>query len=205
MDAASEPQLLGSRLVASVLEERRRIERALHDGVQQDLIAISVRLQLVRDLVATSPAEALASLDDVQRETRAALDRLRTLAGGIYPAILDAHGLPGALRQAAGASGAAARVEAAGLGRYPAEVEAAVFFLWRAVLDGVGSGVEAVVRVREDGEVLQVEIVAGRTVDLAGVRDLVEGAGGVLTVESGPGADRIEVRFRLASYPPAAR
>jgi signal transduction histidine kinase len=197
MDDASELQRLRSRLVTSVLEERRRIERALHDGVQQDLIAISVGLQLVRKLVATSPDQALASLDEVQRETREALDRVRTLAGGIYPAILDARGLPDALRQAAGASGPAARVEAAELGRYPAEVEAAVFFLWCAVLDGLGPSAEAVIRVWEKGDALHVEIGAGREVDLVEVLDLVEGARGVVVVESEPGDGRVGVRFPL--------
>jgi hypothetical protein len=196
VEDASELQVLRSRLVSSALEERRRIERALHDGVQQDLIAISVRLQLVRELVANSPVEALASLDEVQRETRDALDRLRTLAGGIYPGILDARGLPDALRQAA--AGAGADVEAAGLGRYPADVEAAVFFLWRAVLDGLGSDGKPVIRVWEEGEALHVEIAAGRELDLVDVSDLVEGARGVLAVESEPGGALVGAKFPLA-------
>jgi signal transduction histidine kinase len=197
VEDASELQVLRSRLMTSALEERRRIERALHDGAQQDLIAISVLIQLARDLVETAPAEALASLDEVQRETRNALDRLRTLAGEVYPSILDARGLPDALRQAARTADAAAHVEAAEVGRYPAGIEAAVFFLWRAVLDDLESGVEVAIRVREEGEALQVEIVAGRAVDLASVRDLVEGAGGVLTDESQPGRGRVEVSFPL--------
>ena len=197
MTDASELQVLRSRLVTSALEERRRIERALHDGAQQDLIAISVRLQLVRNLVATAPAEALASLDEVQREVRHALDRLRRLAGEIYPAILDTRGLPDALRQAASASEAAAHVETAELGRYPAEIEAAVFFVWRAVLDRLGSGADAEIRARAEGEALHVEIVAARGVDLAGVRDLVEGAGGVLAVGSRAGGGLVEVTFPL--------
>jgi signal transduction histidine kinase len=199
MDDATELQALRSRLVSSTLEERRRVERALHDGVEQDLIAISVRLQFVRNLVATAPAGALAELDEAQREVRNALVQLRTLASGIYPAILDARGLRDALRQAAGASGTAARIQAAELGRYPAEIEAAVFFLWRTVLDGLGAGAEAFISVRQEGEALQVEITAGGTLDLAGARDLVEGAGGAVTVDSQPGDARIDVTFPLAS------
>jgi signal transduction histidine kinase len=199
MEDATELQALRSRLVSSTLDERRRVERALHDGVQQDLIAISVRLQFVRGLLATAPAEAVAELDEAQREVRNALDQLRTFAGGIYPAILDSRGLPDALRQAAGASGAAARVQAAELGRYPAKIEAAVFFLWRNVLDGLGAGAEAFISVRQEGEALQVEIAAGRMLDLSGARDLVEGAGGVVTLESQLGGTRIDVTFPLAS------
>lgn len=199
MGDATELQAVRSRLVSSTLEERRRVERALHDGVQQDLIAISVSLQLVRNLFATAPAEALASLDEVQREVRDALDQLKTLASGIYPAILDARGLPDALRQVAGASGGTARVQVAELGRYPAEIEAAVFFLWRAVIDGCVSGLEALISVRQERDALQVEIAAGRTLDLTGARDLVEGAGGVLTVDSQPAGAHIGATFPLGS------
>jgi Histidine kinase len=199
MEEANELQALCSRLVTSILDERRRVERTLHDGAQQDLVAISVRLQTARDVVATAPDEALEALDEVQREVRNALDQLKTLASGIYPAILDARGLPDALRQATGASKGATRVEASELGRYPAEIEAAVFFLWRAVLDGLGCGEEALISVRDDGEALRVEIVARRLLDLAGARDLVEGAGGAITGESQSGGTRFDVTFTLGS------
>jgi signal transduction histidine kinase len=198
MEDVAALQAVRSRLVSSTFEERRRVERALHDGVEQDLIAISVRLQFVRKLVASAPAGALAELDEVQRDVRSALDQLKELASGIYPAILDARGLPDALRQAASASGTVARIQAAELGRYPAEIEAAVFFLWRTVLEGLGPGEEALISVRQEGEALQVEIAAGRTFDLAGACDLVEGAGGVVTAVSQPGGSRIDVTFRLA-------
>jgi signal transduction histidine kinase len=196
VEDSSDLQLLRSGLVTAALEERRQIERALHDGPQQDLIAISVRLQLLRDVVATSPADAIASLDEIRGEVKTALNRLRTLASEIYPAILDSRGLPDALRQAAGASGAETYVEASALGRYPADVEAAVFFLWRGVLDGLGSGRKAVIQVREEDKALHVAIDGGRPVDLARVRDLVEGAGGALTTESEPAP--VEARFPLA-------
>lgn len=199
MEDLAELQAVRSRLVSSTFEERRRIERALHDGVEQDLIAIAVRLQFVRKLVATAPAGALAELGEVQREVRNALDQLKALASGIYPAILDARGLPDAIRQAAGVSGTAARIQAAELGRYPAKIEAAVFFLWRTVLERLGPGGEAFISVRQEGEALQVEIAAGRTFDLAEACDLVEGAGGVVTVESQPSGVRIDVTFPLAS------
>ena len=198
MEDVSELQMLRSRLVTSAVEERRRVERALHDGVQQDLIGISVRLQLVRNLVATAPDEALASLEEAQQEVRGALDRVRALASDIYPAILEARGLPDALRQAVRASGAAASVEAAKLGRYPAEIEAAVFFLWRDVLDGIGAGADARIRVWEAGGALQVRIEAEAPIDPLQASDLVKGAGGTLAVQSGSGSCSIEAAFRLA-------
>jgi signal transduction histidine kinase len=198
MEDVADLQAVRSRLASSIFAERRLVERALHDGVEQDLIAISVRLQFVRKLVATAPAGALAELDEVQREVRNALDQLKALASRIYPAILDARGLPDALRQAAGASGTAARIQAAELGRYPAEIEAAVFFLWRTVLERVGPGGEAFISVRQEGDALQVEIASGPTFDPAGAFDLVEAAGGVVTAESQPGGSRIDVTFPLA-------
>ena len=199
MEEASELYALRSRLVTSALAERRRIERALHDGVQQDLIAISVRLQLVRELVTTAPADALTLLDDVQQGARDALDRLRTLASEIYPSILDARGLPDALRAAARASPGTARVEAVGLGRYPAEIEAAVYFACRAVLDSLEPGAAAAIGVREEGGCLHLGIAGGRAVDLAGMRDLVEGVGADVTVGSTAGGDgRAEATFPLA-------
>jgi signal transduction histidine kinase len=192
-----ELQILRARLLTYALEERRRIERALHDGVQQDLIAISVQLQLLRDLVATAPAEALASLEELEQQVRRMLDQVRTLAAEIYPAILESRGLPDALRQAARASAATTRVETAGVGRYPAGIEAAVFFLWRAILDGLGADAEARIRVGERGEALQVEIDFAGAVDLVRAGDLVEGAGGVLTVAESGGCS-LDARFPLA-------
>jgi Histidine kinase len=193
----SEARTLRSGEVRSALEERRLIERALHDGVQQDLIGISVRLQLVRNLLATAPGEALAPLDEVQQEVRDALARVRALASDIYPAILDARGLPDALRQAVRTSAAAAAVEAVELTRYPAAVEAAVAFLWRAVLGELGAGAGARIRVWEENEVLLVRIEAGQVIDRVPVGDLVERAGGLLTIRSGDGACTIEASFPL--------
>jgi hypothetical protein len=198
VEDVSELQMLRSRLVTSAVEERRRVERALHDGVQQDLIGISLGLQLVRNLVVTSSGEAVASLDEVQQAVRGALDRVRALASGIYPAILDARGLPDALRQAVRMTGAAASVEAAGLGRYPVGIEAAVFFLWRGVLDDLGAGENARIRVCEGAEALQVRIEAGAPIDPIRVRDLVEGAGGTLTVPPGSSGCAVEAAFPLA-------
>jgi signal transduction histidine kinase len=197
VDDPAEVQMLRSRLVTAAVDERRRVERALHDGVQQDLIGISVRLQLVRNLVTRDPEAALASLDEAQQEVRAALDRVRALASDIYPAILEARGLPDALRQAVRASGAAAYVEAAELERYPVRVEIAVFFLWRGVLDGLGAGANARIRVWEESSALHVRIETGAPIDPVRAEDLVGSAGGTLTVPSGSDSG-LEAVFPLA-------
>jgi len=133
-------------------DERREIERALHDGVQQDLVALCVRLQLVRSLVESDAAAALRELDELHRDAHAALDRVRALANEVYPALLDARGLPDALR----ATGA--RVDAEGVGRYERTVEADAYFFCREA--AVGPGTTVALR-EEDGE-LRVEV-AGRS------------------------------------------
>ena len=106
----------------SAYEDRRTIERALHDGVQQDLIALAVRLQLARQLAGRDLSATLALLEEIGVDVREALGRVQALANQIYPAVRDARGLPDALRSAASAAGVAATVEAAGTGRYPPDV-----------------------------------------------------------------------------------
>ena len=101
--------------------ERRRFERALHDGVQQDLIALAVRLQLAQGLLADDPAAAAAMLEELRGDVHTTLAAVQALSTEIYPALLDAHGLQTAL------SGAP-RVRVHDVGRYAQDLEAAVYF-----------------------------------------------------------------------------
>jgi signal transduction histidine kinase len=101
--------------------ERRRFERALHDGVQQDLIALAVRLQLAENLLADDPVAAAALLEELRRDVHTTLAAVQALSAEIYPALLDAHGLGTAL------SGMP-RVRVHDIGRYAQELEAAVYF-----------------------------------------------------------------------------
>jgi signal transduction histidine kinase len=123
------------RFVASTFAERRRIERALHDGAAQDLVAVSVRLQLLRGVLEGGSDEALALLDEIRGEVADALDRLRALAGDVYPSILEARGLGDAIRVTLRASSLAARVDDSLTGRFPLELEAAAYFACRSILD----------------------------------------------------------------------
>jgi signal transduction histidine kinase len=116
-----------SRLVAAADAERRRIERNLHDGAQQHLVAMAVSLRLARDLVRDDPdasAEILGQLGDDVRDT---IQQLRDLAHGIYPPLLVDLGLSEALRAAAQRSPLPVSIDVA-VGRFPSEVEAAVYF-----------------------------------------------------------------------------
>jgi len=193
---ADELRASRARLAASAASERRRIERALHDGVQQDLIAISVRLQLLRELLGGDAAPTLELLDELQRDTRDALDRVRAVAGDTYPSILDARGLPDALREAARTIGRSVRVEASSVGRHPAELERAVYFCCRALLETASA--EPTLVLRETDRELRLE--ATGEFDVTAARDLAEAAGGTLTVDR----DRVTATFPLG-YDPSAR
>lgn len=196
MTEADELRASRARLAASAASERRRIERALHDGVQQDLIAISVRLQLLRELLGGDAAPTLELLDELQRDTRDALDRVRAVAGDTYPSILDARGLPDALREAARTIGRSVRVEASSVGRHPAELERAVYFCCRALLETASA--EPTLVLRETDRELRLE--ATGEFDVTAARDLAEAAGGTLTVDR----DRVTATFPLG-YDPSAR
>ncbi len=117
-----------ARVVASGDAERRRLERNLHDGAQQNLVALAVSLRLARDVLAEEPAAAAQLLDKLADDLKVTIAELRNLAHGIYPPLLADGGLARALEAAASRSPLAVRVAAAGLARYSPEVEAAVYF-----------------------------------------------------------------------------
>ena len=182
---AGEPQTSPARLVAAADADRRRIERALHDGVQQDLVALAVNLQLARELCARDPAAVDRFLEEMGRDVHAALDGVRELAQIIYPRVLIDHGIAEALRAAAWAAEVPARIDAAGLGRYAPEVESTVYFCCAAALEDAGP---ATVRVWHEDGWLAFEVVCeqqGR--DLSGLRDRVGALGGRVTIDCDPG------------------
>ncbi|MBV9093258.1 MAG: hypothetical protein JO132_05205 [Streptosporangiaceae bacterium] len=117
-----------ARIVASGDAERRRVERNLHDGAQQHLVALAINLRLTRDIVADDPQAAAAMLDQLADDVKATIQELRELAHGIYPPLLADSGLGEALRAAGQRSPQPVRVTAGGIGRYSLEVESAVYF-----------------------------------------------------------------------------
>jgi signal transduction histidine kinase len=117
-----------ARIVASADAERRRVERDLHDGAQQHLVALAVNLRLTRDLVTDDPVTAGLMIDQLADEVKATIQELRDLAHGIYPPLLADSGLGEALRAAGRRSPLPVTVSAAGLGRYGLEIESAVYF-----------------------------------------------------------------------------
>src|SRR5205085_10930748 len=188
------------RLVQAQDEERRKIERNLHDGAQQQLVAVNVRLGLLERL-ADDPEKVRAAASQLQGAVTDALDDLRDLARGIYPPLLADKGLPEALAAQGRKAVVPTSVEPDSVGRYPQEIEAAVYFCALEALQNIGKyaqATSAVVRLSQaDGE-LRFEISdngdgfdAGSTnygTGLQGMADRLAAVGGALEVESTPGA-----------------
>ena len=116
------------RLVTAQDETRRRLERNIHDGAQQDLVALGIKLRLGGMTVAEDPAQAEQIFGELQADATGALENLRDLARGIYPPLLADLGLAAALNAQASKSPLPVAVEADGIGRLPQDTEAAVYF-----------------------------------------------------------------------------
>ena len=117
-----------ARIAAGAAQERRRIERDLHDGAQQRLVALRIELGLAEDLVRSDPERGVARLRELERGLDDALEELRALAHGVYPPLLADRGLVEALRAAAARSIIPVELAAHGVGRFRPEVESAVYF-----------------------------------------------------------------------------
>jgi signal transduction histidine kinase len=125
------------RLVAAQDQERRRIERNIHDGAQQQLVALAVKLNLAGALIGRDEVKQREMIDQLKSETQDALENLRDLARGIYPPLLSDKGLTAALDAQARKSPIPVEVEADGIARYPAEVESALYFCVLEALQNV--------------------------------------------------------------------
>ena len=117
-----------ARVVASGDAERRRVERDLHDGAQQHLVALAVNLRLARDIMTDDPEAGAEMLAQMAEDVQATIRELRELAHGIYPPLLADNGLGEALRAAATRSPLPVTVTTDGIGRYSQGVETAIYF-----------------------------------------------------------------------------
>jgi signal transduction histidine kinase len=187
------------RLVQAQDAERQRIERNLHDGAQQQLVALTVQLTLLED-AAEDPAEIREITGELRAGLRAALDDLRALARGIYPPLLADQGLAAALQAQASRAPFPVQIDADGLGRYPPEVEAAVYFCVLEALQNTAKYAHASratvalacpdsrleFTVTDDGAGFDTREAADGT-GLQGMADRLAAAGGTLHVRSQPG------------------
>jgi signal transduction histidine kinase len=188
-----------ARIVSAGDEERRRLERDLHDGAQQRLLSLGLALQLARAQLGPDANGAADLLAEADEELRATLDELRELAHGIHPAVLTEQGLAPALRSLAERSPVPVTILGLPAERLPAPAEAAAYFLVSEALANVAKYAHASrVRIeiaRVDGRVL-VEVdddgVGGadpaRGSGLRGLCDRVQALDGTLEVRSPPGS-----------------
>jgi signal transduction histidine kinase len=188
------------RLVTAQDEERRRLERNIHDGAQQQLVALAVNLKLARTLSARDPERAGQILDRLQTEAQETMENLRDLARGIYPPLLADKGLAAALESQARKAAVPVSVVPDGIGRYPQEAEAAAYFCVLEALQNVSKYAQATeVTVRlshENGDLVFTVTDDGKGFDPATTRkgsglqnmaDRVEALGGSVDVASSPG------------------
>jgi signal transduction histidine kinase len=177
------------RLVLASDADRRTIERDLHDGVHQHLVALAVNLQLAGQAADSDPAAAKTLLEEIGRDVQQALDETALLAQRIYPATLEAGGLAALLRSAAVNAGVPASVDVAAGSTYPPEVGMTVYLCWLDALARGSGETRVTIRVREGEDALAFEVIgnaARSDADLDRVRDRVEALGGRLTIRSGP-------------------
>jgi signal transduction histidine kinase len=189
------------RIVEAADLERVRIERDLHDGSQQRLIALRIRLGLAEELLKTDPSRGVQMIAELGGEAEAALDELRAVAHGVYPSLLTDRGLPEALHSVAARAPMPVHVHTQGVTRHPIEIESATYFscveaLQNALKHAHGAtGVWITVtqsrtwlrcEVRDDGVGFPDGDVGGR--GLRNLHDRIEAVGGTIAIGGGPGA-----------------
>ncbi len=137
LDTIEQLKTSRQRLVTAQDEERRKLERNLHDGAQQQLVALAVKLRLAEQVAERDPPKVKELLAGLQSDAGDALENLRDLARGIYPPLLADKGLVAALESQARKSTIPIAIEADGVGRYPQEAESAVYFSCLEALQNV--------------------------------------------------------------------
>ena len=192
-------ELKGSRarIVDAGQRERQRLERNLHDGAQQRLIALSLELGFLEEHLADDP-EASARLDQARQEIATSLEELRDVAHGIHPAVVTGHGLEIALEQLAARAPVPVRLEVKIEGRLPERLEVAAFYLVSESLANIGkhaNATSATVEVARTNGQLTIEVVddgvggadTERGSGMRGLADRVEALDGRLRVWSPSG------------------
>jgi PAS domain S-box-containing protein len=186
-----------ARLVRAGDDQRRRLERNLHDGAQQRLVSLALMLRVARGRLASDPEAVAALLDDAARELDTGLEELREIARGLHPAILSEHGLRYALEALAERLPVAVTLDVPAE-RLPEALEATAYYIVSEALTNVvrhAAAGSASVTVRPDGALVRCEIADDgrggadptRGTGILGLRDRAEAAGGTLAVLSPAG------------------
>ena len=188
------------RIAEAADHERARIERNIHDGAQQRLVGLRIRLGLAEERLKTDPDAAAQVVHELGSEAEATLDELRALARGVYPPVLTDRGLPDAMRSMAMLVPLPVHQVESGVTRHPIEIESAAYFTCvEAVQNALkhAQGATAIwiklsqapkwlhFEVRDDGAGYPTDAGHGR--GLRNMHDRIEAVGGQLSVESEPG------------------
>jgi signal transduction histidine kinase len=210
--ADAREQLLASRkrLVQVADEERRRLERDLHDGAQQRLVALTHRLHLALKFLGSDDERVREQLDVCALEVREAIDDLRRVANGLHPPVLTEAGLPAALRALARRSPLPVTLRSAPERRFAAEIETAVYYLVSEALTNTvkhAGATAASVDVRSEDGRLVVEVAddgrggadPAQGSGLRGLNDRVEAVGGTLVITSGQAGTTVQAAFPVES------
>jgi signal transduction histidine kinase len=190
------------RLVEAADADRRSIERALHDGVQQHLVALAVDVRRLAGLIDGDPA-AKAVLDEMAANVREALEETAELAQRVYPPLFEGRGLASALRAAAERAGVTVDIDGPAGSGYPPQTIAAVYWSCVDALSSASPGSHATISVEEADGGLTFEVaVAGQHPEggLDRSRDPIEALGGSFTVDDGK-----DGRTRVHGWLPFAR
>lgn len=196
----TELQASSARIIAAQDSTRRRLERNIHDGAQQHLVAIAVKLRLAATLAKRDQVRAARLLDELEVETHQALETLHALARGIYPPILRELGLESAIRAQSARFALPVDISATRVTRYPSEIEGAVYFCSLEALQNVAKhakatkvrihledlGSELAFSVDDDGIGFDPSRVQ-RGSGLQNIADRLAALGGHLVVSPGPG------------------
>jgi signal transduction histidine kinase len=187
------------RIVSASDAERRRLERNIHDGAQQQLVALAMKLRLAKELARRDLDRAEVLLEDVQGDAQDALDTLRDLARGIYPPLLADEGLAAALSAQARRAAIPVTVEVDGIGRYPQDVEAAAYFCCLEAMQNAakyGGGAPVTISLGDAAGTLTFRVAdTGSGFDPAGTKlgsglqnmqDRLEALGGSLEIDARP-------------------
>ena len=188
------------RIIAMQNAERRKLARDLHDGAQQNLIALKIKLGLAATLAGQDPAKAEDLLHELATDADRTIESLRELARGLYPSLLAEGGLVAALDAQARKSPTPVEIDAPQIGRYPEEIEAAIYFscleaLQNAAKHSQASRVRLQLSERADGLQIQIEddgvgfdpTTQQRGSGLQNITDRIEAVGGSLEIRSAPG------------------
>jgi signal transduction histidine kinase len=202
------------RLVTAQDQERRKLERNLHDGAQQNLVALKVKLGLAEILADSDPDKAKTFLAELKTDTDQALQTLRELAHGIYPPLLANNGLPAALTDQARKATLPVEIIANGIGRYPQEIEAAIYFCVLEALQNIqkyAHATHATVQLTHHNDALTFDVNDNGTgfdptttqhgTGLTNITDRINALGGSLELNSTPGAGT-QLRGFIPIHPP---